>query len=59
VVSSATQSMLGCSPTKAFYMDIVDKMLVEFQGQLERHSHLKKLGMRIYDLILQLPSGQV
>jgi hypothetical protein len=51
--------MLGRSPTKAFYMDIVDEMLVEFREQVERHSHLKKLGVRIYDLILQLPSGQV
>jgi hypothetical protein len=30
VVSSAAELMLGCSPTKAFKVEVVDKLAAEF-----------------------------
>jgi hypothetical protein len=30
VVSSAAEFMLGCSPTKAFKVEVVDKLAAEF-----------------------------
>jgi hypothetical protein len=50
--------MVGRSPTEAFQMDIMEEMLREFQEQAERCSCLKNSGMRICDLISELPSGQ-
>jgi hypothetical protein len=46
------QSMLGRSPSDAFWVEVVDELVVEFQEQLERRSHLENFDTRICDLIL-------
>jgi hypothetical protein len=50
--------MVRRSPTEAFQMDVMEEMLPEFQEQAERCSCRKNSGMRICDLISELPSGQ-
>jgi hypothetical protein len=59
LVSFTAQSMLGRSPTEAFRLDVLEEMLTEFQEQAEQRHRLKSSGIRICDLILELPSGQV
>jgi hypothetical protein len=58
-VSSAVQSMLGHSPTKAFQEHVVGEMLAEFWEQVERRVRLENSCMNICDLVLRSPSGWV
>jgi hypothetical protein len=58
-MSSTTQSVLGCSPTKAFWVDIVEELFNEFWEKAEWCSCLENFSMRIYDLILALPANRV
>jgi hypothetical protein len=58
-MSSIVQSMLGCLPSEAFRVEVVDEMLAEFWEQVERHSRLEDSNTRICDLILELPSDRV
>jgi hypothetical protein len=54
-VSSTAQFVLGRSPSKAFWVDVVDEMLIEFQEQAEQCSSLVNSGTRVCDLILGPP----
>jgi hypothetical protein len=57
MVSSTAQSVLERLPTEALH--VVDEPVAEFQMSEERRSHIEKSSMRVYDLILRPPSGQV
>jgi hypothetical protein len=46
-VSFAAESMLGRSPTEAFWVDIADELVTEFQKQEEERSRLHKSGARV------------
>jgi hypothetical protein len=58
-VSSATQSVLGHSPTITFRVDVVDELLTEFREQAEWRSCLEKSSKRICNQILGPPSSRV
>jgi hypothetical protein len=58
-MSSIVQSMLGCLPSEAFRVEVVDEMLADFWEQAEWCSHRKNSGMRVCDPILGPPSGRV
>jgi hypothetical protein len=58
-VCSTAQSMLGCSPTEALHVGIMEEMPTEFPEQVERCSHLKGSNTRICDLIHEPPPGWV
>jgi hypothetical protein len=57
-VSSAMEFMLGCSLDETFWLEVVDELVVEFWKLEERRSWLKRLGMRICDLLLGPPSSR-
>jgi hypothetical protein len=38
MVSSATESVLGCSPNDTFHVELVGKLAVKFQKPEEQHS---------------------
>jgi hypothetical protein len=51
MVSFATQSVIGHSPTEAFQADVVGEMLTEFQEQAEWYLCLENSDTRVCDLI--------
>jgi hypothetical protein len=55
VVSSATESALGCSPNDTIHVEVVGELVTEFQKLEEWHPRLERLAMRIYDLLLGPP----
>jgi hypothetical protein len=58
-VSYVVECVLRCSPTKAFWVDVVNELATEFQKQEERRSHREKSSVRVYDLILGPHFGRV
>jgi hypothetical protein len=40
VVSSTTESVLGCSPDDAFHVEVVGELTIEFQKMEDRRSRL-------------------
>jgi hypothetical protein len=48
-----------CHAIHVFQVDIVDEMLIEFSEQAKWCSCFENSGMRLYDLILRPPLGQV
>jgi hypothetical protein len=58
VVSSTVESVLGCSPGKTFWVNVVGELVVEFRKLEELCSRPERLGMRICDLILGPPFGR-
>jgi hypothetical protein len=59
VVSAAAQTVLRHSCTEAFWVNVVEEMLAEFQEQVERCLFLENSSMRICNVILRPPSNQV
>jgi hypothetical protein len=58
-VSSTAQTVLRRSRTKAFWVNVVEGMIAEFQEQAKRHLCLKNSSMRICNVILGTPFNQV
>jgi hypothetical protein len=58
VVSSTTESTLGCSPNDTFHVEIVGELVATFQKLEEQRSWLERPTVRIYDLLLGLPPNQ-
>jgi hypothetical protein len=58
-VSSTVESVLERSPNEIFHMEVVDELVSKFQRLEERLSRLEWTAMRICDLLLGPPPGQV
>jgi hypothetical protein len=57
-VSSAVEVTLEHSPDETFWVEVVDKLIDEFQKLKERCSWLENPSVRIYDLLLGPPSSR-
>jgi hypothetical protein len=57
-VSSAMESVLGCSPNDTFHAEDVGELAAEFQKLEEWHSRLERPTVRIYDQLLGPPPGR-
>jgi hypothetical protein len=57
VVSSATESVLGPSPSNTAHAEVVGELADEFQKEVGRCSRLKRPAARICDLLLVPPPG--
>jgi hypothetical protein len=57
VVSTAAESVLGCSPSDTFRVEVVHELAAEFQKIEDQRSRLEWPAMRICDLLLGPPSG--
>jgi hypothetical protein len=57
-VSSTVESMLWCSPSKTFRVEVVGELAVEFQKMEDQRSQLERPAVRICDLLLGPPIGQ-
>jgi hypothetical protein len=55
VVTSTMEFVLGCSPDKTFWVEVVDALAAEFWKLEEWCSWLKHPGVRICDLLLGPP----
>jgi hypothetical protein len=57
VVSSTVESVLGCSPSDTFYIEVAGELAVEFWKMEERCLWLERPTVRICDLLLGPPPG--
>jgi hypothetical protein len=55
-VSATAQTVLRHSCTEAFWVNVAEEMLAEFQEQVERCLFLENSSMRICNVILRPPS---
>jgi hypothetical protein len=58
-VSSATELVLGHSPSDTFRVGEVGELAAKFQKMEERWSRLERLAVRIYDLLLRPPPSHL
>jgi hypothetical protein len=58
VVSSTVESMIGCSPSKTFRVEVVGELAAEFQKMEDQRSQLERPVVRICDLLHAPPTGQ-
>jgi hypothetical protein len=58
-VSTATESVLGRSPSDTFHIEVVSELSVEFKRMEDQHSWLEWPATRICDLLLGPPPGRV
>jgi hypothetical protein len=57
-VSSTVESVLGCSPSDTFHVEVVGELATEFQKMEDRCSRLEQPAVRIYDLLLGPPTSR-
>jgi hypothetical protein len=57
-VSSTAESVLGCSPSDTFHVEVVGELATEFQKMEDRCSRLEQPAVRIYDLLLGPPTSR-
>jgi hypothetical protein len=57
-VSTVAESVLGCSPSDTFYVEVLTELAADFQKIEDQRSWIKRHAMRIYDLLLGPPSGR-
>jgi hypothetical protein len=57
-VSNAMESVLGCSHSDTFRMEVVSELAAEFYRMEDQRSQLEQPAMRIYDLLLGPPPGR-
>jgi hypothetical protein len=58
VVSSTTESLLGCLPGGTFRVEVVAKLTTEFQKMEDRCSWVERPAVRICDLLPAPPPGR-
>jgi hypothetical protein len=57
-VSYVVEFALGHSPDEAFWVEVMDELVVKFQKLEEQHSQLEWPSARIFDMLLGPPSGR-
>jgi hypothetical protein len=57
VVLTAMEFKLGWLPNETFLVEVLDVVVAEFRKHEEQCSRLEWPGVRIFDLLLGLPSG--
>jgi hypothetical protein len=57
--ATATESVLGRSPSDTFHIEVVSELSIEFKRMEDQHSWLERPATRICDLLLGPPPGRV
>jgi hypothetical protein len=58
MVSSAVESVLGCSSSDTFYVEVVGEVAAKFQKMEDWSSRLERPVVWICDLLLRPPPGR-